>query len=288
MSAKRPDVVMMVAAGDQPGEAVAGCTGYQVGKIPELLPHLVEAARQGFRFLVPCTRADAPVICTLLDLIRPDRIQVKTMAEPGVPGIARWLALFSAHPCETLQTLSEDDAAVYRLWAERDAAHSALLPRARNHPAWPFAAYTCADKELAARLLAHTGDWRWYRHPERPGRWTRLHSHLGLRPQTIRRVLAGTDGDSPSSLRCGLTLAAWGATTGLSGGGRQCLCLARATGATAWRELLRASKKWVSTLAAFWLASCENHSEVVFRPEDVFTEEGAIAFVRALGKGSVS
>lgn len=67
---------------------------------------------------------------------------------------------------------------------------------AAHHPAWPvFTFLRGADLDAACRLLCDVVDPRWFHHPARPTRLTRLYAHLGLTPQNAAAV-AG-EGASP-------------------------------------------------------------------------------------------
>lgn len=57
---------------------------------------------------------------------------------------------------------------------------------AAYHPAWPAVTFiTTSDKDAACRLLCDIIDPRWYRHPTRPSRRSRLYAHLGLSPDNL-------------------------------------------------------------------------------------------------------
>ncbi len=65
-----------------------------------------------------------------------------------------------------------------------------------GHPAWPALSYLngpCAnsiiDVSAACALLATVVDPRWFRHPFRPHRMSRLRAYLGLEPGNVRAVL---------------------------------------------------------------------------------------------------
>lgn len=54
------------------------------------------------------------------------------------------------------------------------------------HPAWPAVTFIpTSDKDAACRLLCDIIDPRWYRHPTRPSRRSRLYAHLGLSPDNL-------------------------------------------------------------------------------------------------------
>jgi hypothetical protein len=58
-----------------------------------------------------------------------------------------------------------------------------------DHPAWPVLSFAGSDPAASARLVCRIGDPRWYSHPVRPGRWTRLYSRLGLTPAGVTLAL---------------------------------------------------------------------------------------------------
>jgi hypothetical protein len=61
---------------------------------------------------------------------------------------------------------------------------------AEYHPAWPAVTFVpTADHHAAVRLICDIADPRWYRHPTRPTRLSRLYSHLGLTPQNVLALL---------------------------------------------------------------------------------------------------
>lgn len=73
------------------------------------------------------------------------------------------------------------DAAAYRVAASADDEDCPV----EGHPAWPMLSFLAGGglpRAAAARFLAHVLDPRWFTHPVRPQRNTRLYAHLGVSP----------------------------------------------------------------------------------------------------------
>lgn len=125
------------------------------------------------------------------------------------------------------------------------------------HPAWHALTFiNNLELDTVCRLLCEIVDPRWYLHPGRPDRTTKLYSYLGLSPRNIRAWLSGSEPDRHfDRMRCA-TLA-WYNPTGCTG--------TTAPGDFLWRcfdsqpdavrGILRATQCFVSYLSAAWLAA---------------------------------
>jgi len=148
------------------------------------------------------------------------------------------------------------------------------------HPAWPAVTFLAgADRQAACRLLAVIRDPRWYRHPTRPGRLSRLYAYLGLTPDNLA-VLAGQGGRPGRHFdRAELAVRAWcGRPAAVRPGDPAGFLFRRyAEAATPARGLLRATQQFVRFVVSVWLdAVCGPHPEARFRPE-LFFADGATA-----------
>jgi hypothetical protein len=172
------------------------------------------------------------------------------------------------------------------------APEAELLPLLRDHPAWPALAFVAGPDELvslphAAELLAHVVDPRWYRHPFRPHRFTRLYAHLGLSPANMRARL-GVGSPGRHHARALAAVNAWYSPAGLAAyGGLRCgrpECFLWRVYASQSRSiargLLRATTRFVDFVSLVWLeAECRTAG---FEPGRFFRADELAAFEACL------
>lgn len=139
----------------------------------------------------------------------------------------------------------------------------------RYHPAWPALSFLAGlDEDAACRLVATVVDPRWFRHPFRPGRLSRLNAFLGLTPANTAAYVAGVAGDRHAD-RARTVLDTWAggfrhATAGPTGFLHR--VAARAPAGEYHVGLLRASVRFVRFLFEVWTAETAGDPEVRFDP----------------------
>jgi hypothetical protein len=143
---------------------------------------------------------------------------------------------------------------------------------ARHHPAWVAVAYLqCFDYDAACRLITEIVDPRWYRHPFRPNRGTRLYSHLGLTPRNMAAYLGEDTAQDRHFDRAALAVAAW-------------YNVQRPTNGFLWRQfrkfddrvkgLLRCTQRFIDFLRSVWVYGVSpTHPEASFNPDMFFGDE---------------
>ena len=93
-----------------------------------------------------------------------------------------------AHLVGNRYQMRPEDGITYRLISEQHLLgtpqEELLWMQLRRHPAWPaLAGIPALDKAAALAVICEIVDPRWFRHPQRPDRLSRLFSYLGLSPQ---------------------------------------------------------------------------------------------------------
>jgi hypothetical protein len=139
--------------------------------------------------------ANAELIANLWRFVRsgpPCRVELANPASMPRDASARAIMVLLSHALpETLAPLSQRSFVGYALtaavgrgdreWAER------LL---REHPAYGAVTFLPGiDREAVCRVLVDIVDPRWYRHPLRPDRFTRLYSKLKVSDASARAYL---------------------------------------------------------------------------------------------------
>lgn len=146
---------------------------------------------------------------------------------------------------------------------------------AGDHPAWPLAYYP-GDFAGAVDLLAAVADPFLFAHPGRPGRWSRLHSYLGVNPRNALALLehrpaAGDRRFARFENLASLAFACRGIRTAGSG--------------SATAAVLGACRRFATALAVFWENRVEagGPERVPFDPGRIFPDpDDAEAFAQRL------
>lgn len=130
------------------------------------------------------------------------------------------------------------------------------------HPAWPALSYVSGlDRWHACRLLCDIVDPRWYRHPFRPNRLSRLYAHLGLTMQNMRCILGQSSEDRHFYSAVSAVLA-W---RGQSNQSPEFLDRYSLATGDAAKTLLRGAQRFVTFVALYWLhAASFKHPETEF------------------------
>lgn len=80
----------------------------------------------------------------------------------------------------------------------------------RYHPLWPAVSFVAsANCDAACRLVSHIVDPRWFRHPTRPHRLSRLHAHLGLTDKNMRAWMLQQDVGERNYARLSVLMNSW-------------------------------------------------------------------------------
>lgn len=143
----------------------------------------------------------------------------------------------------------------------------------RRHPVWPALSFIpWSDKDSAAYLVAEILEPRWFRHPWRPNRLTRLFSFLGLTADNADAFLLGGSTGRHYE-RAAAVFRTWSvqmdeASKGLPGAFLWRVFEANGLDASAAQGLLRASRCFVRFLHAVW--SQERSDRHLFAPEMFF------------------
>ena len=239
------------------------------------------------------TRDNAPLIVKLHErwIHAPGRVKPPVML--GSPTVVP--ALGRASPAEVLHQLYQPRvpsmlAGMWHPLTTHDYSSYALIDSlhgrpyggevpgvtrkiAARHPAWPAVSFVDkADADAACWLLSDVTDPRWFRHPLRPDRPSRLHAFLGLCPVNIRYIVGQGPPDRHAE-RAENVLNVWGA-----GGG-----FVRRLAASypdERRGLLAGSKMLVAFVAGVWLDAVRPPSSAyTFRADAFFPQKAdAVAF----------
>ncbi len=143
----------------------------------------------------------------------------------------------------------------------------------RYHPAWPALSFLAGlDEDAACRLVAAVIDPRWFRHPLRPARLSRLTAFLGLTPDNMAAYVAGGLGGRHYA-RARLVLDTWASgfkysMTGPNGFLHR--IAAAAPGGSYHLGLLKASVRFARFLFEVWSAEASGNAEVRFDPQLFF------------------
>lgn len=159
---------------------------------------------------------------------------------------------------------------------------------AEYHPAWPALTFvTGVDRSAACRLLCDVVDPRWYRHPTRPGRLTRLSAHLGLTPENIAACV-GEGRPGRHFNRAANAVRVWynPRSHRETPGPADFLLATLAAHERLGRGLLRGTERLVAFVAAVWDDAVRpKHPEVAFDPA-VFFRSAAVGAAYAAHKAT--
>lgn len=153
------------------------------------------------------------------------------------------------------------------------------------HPAWPALSFiSTLDTHAACRFMCDVIDPRWFRHPTRPGRLTRLFSYLGLTPENMTACV----GEGQSGLnfnRATTAVRSWYNLRAQKAGRESGDFLLKSLDVYKGRQaggLLRGTQRFVSFVCAVWLDAVRPpHPEVGFTASRFFRDHAtAKAFDR--------
>lgn len=273
----------------------AGATGLAADALfanPTFLRQLADA--RAVRLLG--TRANAPLVIKLFERRAADpdfrAVSVRLGSPAAVPGA--WLR---ADPEAVLHALWQPPAAGglagqwhelgptdypgYAMAAALAAAPAGDVPEvvrriAEHHPAWPAVSFVgSVDAPAACRLLAEIVDARWFQHPSRPGRPSRLLAYLGVTPDNTAAMSGAPVKPGRHFNRATTAVGAW-YNQRVRRGSREprdflvrCLDAHAALGA----GLLAGTRRFLGFVTAVWLAAVRpRHPEAAFDAERFFRD----------------
>lgn len=156
----------------------------------------------------------------------------------------------------------------------------------RYHPAWSAAMFLpTGDLDRCCELVCQIVDPRWYSHPQRPGRPTRLWQFLALDPVRVEEFYQDPTHAAPPRLRAAVE--AW---AGRSWRAQDAVALAKDPRNFLWRiylshgagkGLLHATRDFVQFLRLVWLQSIAQPGWEVFLPQYFFKREDETAAYQA-------
>lgn len=148
----------------------------------------------------------------------------------------------------------------------------------RYHPAWPALSFVRSlNIDHACALLNEIVDPRWFLHPKRPHRLTRLYAYLGLTQKNILAVIRGGDPDRNYN-RALLAVRSWYDPQAVGSYTEDFLWRTCSAGTDQIRGVLRATQRFISFVATYWLTTMNHaHPEAGFRPDLFFHADDEIA-----------
>lgn len=138
---------------------------------------------------------------------------------------------------------------------------------------WPACVFPAnADQLAASELISEILDPRWFFHPKRPNRDTKLFAYCGLSETNMQRFLLGRELCGDCGRRARLTLEASGVVTDehidLANPRNFLSRIYRQPAATEALQLLRASRAYLRFIRKFWLQKAT--ASKVFDPREFF------------------
>lgn len=277
-----------VWAGDDHGDAAT-----VVAASPAAFFSLAQAIRDARSIRVLGTASNAELIYHLqrLRLASPESAVPVRIAAPAVVPTVK----LRTDPVSVLHALWQpsEAASLPGLWTELTNVsfvpflmirqclgrpHIAEVVRrvGRFHPAWPAFAFFGCDQEAACRLVCAVPDFRWYAHPVRPGRITRLTAHLGLTPRNAAAYLGQAPPDHCYE-RAKTVFDLWRNSQRVGGAA---WLAGRFDGyADPVAGLLDVSRWLLRLVRDLWTAGVATHPDARFQADQAFPGEPAVAKV---------
>jgi len=246
------------------------------------------------------TRANAPLIVRLAQTrCRDHNVQIQLGSPALVPTRAArgdpttvlqylWQPSYSSTCPGMWHAFAEHDFPGYLMLSELREKQAACLGvgsfqevpdvvkrTARYHPAWPAVTFVpWLDHNWACRLLCEIIDPRWFIHPQRPDRPSRLFNHLGLTPRNMGAFLQQGFPD-PHYYQATTALRCWynrGMPQSRSGPG-SFLWRAYLSTDNQVKGLLRGTQQLVRLIQSVWLQTVVRpHPEFRFQPIKFFKD----------------
>jgi len=215
----------------------------------------------------------SPLVCRGPAALSPEAV-LQAMWQPAAPAVAPgcW------------NRMGPREYTTYSIVSELAATggHPSELARRslRYHPAWPALSFLAGlDEDAACRLVAAVLDPRWFRHPARPGRLSRLTAFLGLTPGNMAAYVSGGAGGRNYD-RTLTVLDTWasGFKHSMAGpNGFLHRLAARAPAGAYHLGLLKASERFVRFLFEVWTAETATHPDTRFDPGLFFKSPDEVA-----------
>ncbi len=214
---------------------------------------------------------------------------VRNDAGPGEILTATWHAITSRDAVCRWHPLTDSDYTAYALVSAVRCAGGRVTDKARRlllyHPAYPAISFIPGTNvDACCQLLSEIVDIRWFRHPDRPNRITRLNSYLGLTPRNAVAMLVEPPRPvTPRYSRAVLAATAWlGYPPGMLGTStppvlspRDCLRRIYATAPSRVKGLLLATQKFVRFIREVWGGERDPNT-LCFDPEQFFNSHEEI------------
>lgn len=164
------------------------------------------------------------------------------------------------------------------------------LHTARYHPAWPAVSFVWKyDPVAAIKLLLDIGDPRWFRHPVKPNRLSKLYSYLGLNLPNIRVMCEESDRPGPNIERASNVVQVWRSSPDSYAEAKQpraFLDRVEISHKDLAHGALAASRKLVRFVREVWIANRSTDPEVQFFPDKFFSKKDEIdAYRRHMKSG---
>lgn len=216
----------------------------------------------------------SPLVCPSRVLRANPECVLQAMWQPGATSVASgcWHAM---GPREYVTY-----AIVTELKATRGQPSELARRSLRYHPAWPALSFLSGlDEDAACRLVAAVIEPRWFRHPFRPTRLSRLNSYLGLNPGNMAAFVSGGDGGRNYG-RAKTVLDTWavGFRHSMSGSGGFLHRVAELAPEGQYHlGLLKACERFVRFLFEVWTAESASDHEAKFEPGLFFKRPDEVA-----------
>ena len=189
-------------------------------------------------------------------------------------------------------TLNSNDYAAFALMAavNEHGVGDKAIHAARYHPAWPAVSFIWKFDPIAAiKLLVDIGDPRWFQHPVKPSRLSRLYAYLGLNLANVRVMCQDSTLPGPNIDRAVNVIHVWRSATESYAEAKQpraFLDRIEVSHKDLAHGALAASQRLIRFVREVWMANRSDDPEVQFLPERFFRHEDEIdAYFRHLKSG---
>lgn len=196
--------------------------------------------------------------------------------EPTEALRAMWHSTVNQGVGERWVELEDKDYSTYALvaelkrndWKPNDKVRQIL----QYHPAWPALSFIPGiDIDSAGILIGKIIDPRWFTHPLRPNRTSKLYQYLGLTPKNAEHLIYETDEPDRNFEHCRLVFAVWSETWAAPDlvVPHRFLHRILRSSETAVRGFLSANKKFIRFVKEVWLHELSANRKL-FDPELFF------------------
>jgi len=155
------------------------------------------------------------------------------------------------------------------------------LQTAKYHPAWPAVSFIWKFDPIAAiYVLTEIGDPRWFQHPVKPNRLSRLYSHMGLNLANIQFMCDSTNYSGPNINKAVHVINVWrDRETNYSDTKQPQAFLDRIEVSNKYldRGVLASCRSLIRFVREVWMANRADDPEVEFLPEKFFNRKDEIS-----------